>query len=130
MFEVIKPIVDELLDDKDKDKNKQRGAAELIAGLIGGMLLVGQGYVAKLMLNHLNSFEALGYRCPERDLGLDRAAYQGRLRRQSQDGHYPHLAELPRGKTFLNHILSLRIITCIYPVHVLEPRSPPRSAPC
>jgi hypothetical protein len=75
VFEVIKTIVDELLDDKDKDKNKQRGAAELIAGLIGGMLLIGQGYVAILMSNHLNSLEALGDRCPERDLGLDRAAY-------------------------------------------------------
>ena len=33
-FEVLRPIVEKLLD--DKDKNKQRGAAEFIAGLLGG----------------------------------------------------------------------------------------------
>jgi proteasome activator subunit 4 len=37
VFDTLKPIIDDLLADKDKDKNKQRGAAEFIAGLMGGM---------------------------------------------------------------------------------------------
>jgi proteasome activator subunit 4 len=36
VFDVVKPIIEELLASKDKDKNKQRGAAEFIAGIIGG----------------------------------------------------------------------------------------------
>lgn len=35
-FEVLKPIVEELL--ADKDKNKQRAAAEFLAGVISGKL--------------------------------------------------------------------------------------------
>jgi proteasome activator subunit 4 len=37
-LEHVKPIVEELLG--DKDKNKQRGAAELLAGIIGGKSVV------------------------------------------------------------------------------------------
>jgi hypothetical protein len=37
VFDTLKSIIDDLLADKDKDKNKQRGAAEFIAGLMGGM---------------------------------------------------------------------------------------------
>ena len=33
-LEVLKPIVEELL--QDKDKNKQRAAAEFLAGIIAG----------------------------------------------------------------------------------------------
>jgi proteasome activator subunit 4 len=33
----LKPIVEKLLE--DKDKNKQRGAAELLAGIVGGSTL-------------------------------------------------------------------------------------------
>jgi hypothetical protein len=35
-LEALKPIVNELV--ANKDKNKQRGAAEFIAGIIGGKL--------------------------------------------------------------------------------------------
>jgi hypothetical protein len=35
VFDTLKLIIDDLL--ADKDKNKQRGAAEFIAGLMGGM---------------------------------------------------------------------------------------------
>jgi hypothetical protein len=37
VFDTLRPIIDDLLTDKSSDlKNKQRGAAELIAGIMGG----------------------------------------------------------------------------------------------
>lgn len=34
IFPVLRPVIDKLI--SDKDQNKQRGAAELLAGLLGG----------------------------------------------------------------------------------------------
>jgi proteasome activator subunit 4 len=44
-FEVFKPIVEELI--ADKEQNKQRAAAELLAGVLGGkyFLSIGPGII-------------------------------------------------------------------------------------
>lgn len=40
-FEALRPIITDLL--KKNDKNKQRGAAEFLAGVLGGRVLFNEG---------------------------------------------------------------------------------------
>lgn len=77
----IKPIVQDLL--ADKDKNKQRGAAELLAAIVGGAFVF--SFCFKADVDHLASFQALVDGLPERALGLDWTSYSQDLQGEYKD---------------------------------------------
>lgn len=92
-FAAFKPVVEKFI--PDKDQNKQRAAAELLAGVLGGMTF----YVHKYCFSHARDsrFETLADKEAKCIMVLVHTPYEEDLLAEHQDRYFAHLVILYRG---------------------------------